>query len=99
MLMATSPAIDQRVDLLPAAQVEIAHAEIGPIGHMQRLLERRQKRVLNGIEDARHSEPIKQDEESYLTSIAWMKRMSRQNEIALLRIIVHWLIDGLWAKG
>ena len=38
MPLATRPALDERVKLLPAAQVEVADAKTSTVGHLQRLL-------------------------------------------------------------
>ncbi len=51
------PAQPQLVGM-PAAQVEVAHAEIGAIGSGKRTVQGRQQRVLNIIKDTRHSSGI-----------------------------------------
>ena len=43
MAVTAGPAFDEMVELLPAAQVEIADAEIRAVGDLQRLLQRGQK--------------------------------------------------------
>jgi hypothetical protein len=49
------PAFDELVKLLPAPQVEVADAEIGPIRDFQGLPQGRQKQLLDVVEDAGHA--------------------------------------------
>ena len=51
---ATLPAFNVRIERLPAAQVEIANAEVRAIGELERLIERRQQRLINVVKDSRH---------------------------------------------
>ena len=44
----------QLVELLPAAQVEVADAEVGAVGELQGLPQGRQERLLDVVEDAGH---------------------------------------------
>jgi hypothetical protein len=48
------PCLDVRVDLLPAAQVEIADAKIGTRGDFESLLQRGKKLLLDVIEYSWH---------------------------------------------
>ncbi len=54
---ATRPAIDVTRQMPPAAQVEVADAEIPPLRDLKSLLQRRQQRLLDVIEDPRHGVP------------------------------------------
>ena len=51
---AARPGLHQGRQLAPAAQVEVAHAEIGARGKLDRFLEGRQELVFDVIEDTRH---------------------------------------------
>ena len=48
------PVVDEAVDLAPAAQVEVADAEIGPLGDLEGLGEGREKAGFDVVEDAGH---------------------------------------------
>ncbi len=48
------PPLDAGVELLPAAEVEVPDAEVGALGDVQRLLQGRQERLIDVVEDPRH---------------------------------------------
>src|SRR5205807_7033777 len=52
--LAAGPGIDVLVELLPAAQIEIANAEIGALRDLERLAQGRQQALLDIVEDTRH---------------------------------------------
>src|SRR3712207_8594696 len=45
--------LNSRVELFPAAQVEVAHAEVGPVGDLQGLIQGWQEGLADVVEDAR----------------------------------------------
>jgi hypothetical protein len=53
--IAAGPALDELVNLLPAAEVEVADAEIGAIGQGERLAQGREQGLVDVVKDARHS--------------------------------------------
>ena len=48
------PRIDQRVDGLPAAEIEVADAKVGTLGDREGVAQRRQQRLSDVIEDSGH---------------------------------------------
>ena len=53
--LAARPLFDQGVDRFPAAQIEIADAEVGALGDLERVPERWQEVGGDVVKDARHS--------------------------------------------
>ena len=56
MVLTAGPLFDPRVDVLPAAQVEVADAEVRAVGDVQRLSRAGRRCRVDVVEDARHSE-------------------------------------------
>jgi len=54
--LAPGPALDKAVELLPAAQIEVADAKVRVVGHLQGLLQGRKKVLFNVVENPRHGE-------------------------------------------
>ena len=52
------PAFDRLVDLLPAAEVEVADAKVCPVGKRQRVAQRGEQRLVDIVEDAGHGIPV-----------------------------------------
>jgi len=51
---ATVPLLHQTVEILPAAQVEVAHAEVGVLRDLEGVLQGFEQVVFNVVKDARH---------------------------------------------
>jgi len=58
LTVAAGPALDGSVELSPVTEVEVSDAEVGPVGDLQRLAQGVEERLLDVIEDARHSQPF-----------------------------------------
>ncbi|WP_337289480.1 hypothetical protein [Candidatus Methylomirabilis sp.] len=54
MAFSPGPLLNVRVELLPSAKVKVPHAEVGAIGYLNGLLQRRQERLLDIVEYSRH---------------------------------------------
>ncbi len=48
------PMLDMLIEPLPSAEIEVPNTEIGPVRELQRVLERRQQRQINVVENLRH---------------------------------------------
>jgi hypothetical protein len=54
MAVAAGPALHEVIETFPAAQVEVADAEVCVVGHLQCLLQCREEFLLDVVEDAGH---------------------------------------------
>ena len=58
-VLATSLVLHHRFHLFPAPEIEISDAEIGTSGQLYRLAKRREKLLIDVVEDSRHGvEPL-----------------------------------------
>jgi hypothetical protein len=50
----SGPAFDKRIDLLPAAKVEVANAEVRTVGNFESFAQRREKLLVDVVENSWH---------------------------------------------
>jgi hypothetical protein len=57
--LAPGPTFDDVVDLSPPSEIEVADAEVGPLGDLEGVFESWQEELIDIVEDAWHHVPLR----------------------------------------